>query len=285
MERGIRSGARDALLADESTLETRSEVFGFHRSLDTLGAVLGPLTAMIYLYFHPNNYKALFLITLLPGIVAIFFTFLIKEKTKISGVQKKTFSLKKHFSFYKIASPSYKKLFWILMLFSFVNSSDMFLLLKTKELGYNDSELLMFYLLFNVIYAIFAFPLGKLADKYGKSHILILGILVYAITYFGFAFTLNIAMIIGCFILYGFFYAMTQGSTKALLIQTVSSDQKSSAIGLFEGINSIMLLLANSVAGIIYFQFHSIAMFLYTGIGAIVVSGLLFAYRKAYSRG
>lgn len=78
--KGIRTGARDALLSDESTKQTRATVFGFHRSMDTIGAVLGPALALLYLYFYPNNYKTLFLIAFVPGLLAVLSSFLIKEK-------------------------------------------------------------------------------------------------------------------------------------------------------------------------------------------------------------
>ena len=75
--KGVRTGSRDALLSDESTPETKGRVFGFHRSMDTVGAVLGPLLALVYLTYNPENYKSLFYLTLFPGLVALIFTFLI----------------------------------------------------------------------------------------------------------------------------------------------------------------------------------------------------------------
>src|SRR5512141_2206259 len=78
--KGLRTGARDAMLSDECAPENKGKVFGFHRSMDTLGAVFGPAIALLYLYYHPGNYKMLFLIAFLPGVIAISFTFFIKEK-------------------------------------------------------------------------------------------------------------------------------------------------------------------------------------------------------------
>ena len=82
--KGIRSGARDALLGDESNQHNRSEIFGFHRSMDTIGAILGPLVAMIYLHFHPSDFRSIFLITMIPGLFAIGLTFRIKEQKSSS---------------------------------------------------------------------------------------------------------------------------------------------------------------------------------------------------------
>lgn len=267
--KGIRSGARDALLSDEATKETHAEVFGFHRSMDTLGAVLGPLAALIYLYFNPENYKTLFLITLLPGLVSIVFTFILKEKreTKIN-ITKKKVSLKENFSFYKQAPLPYLKLVAIFILFSLVNSSDMFLLLRAKEVGLKETEMIMLYILFNLVYAFFAFPIGKLADKMSKNTVLVIGLLLYALSYFLFSFNIHSISIIIAFVLYGLFYAFTNGIMKVLLIEKVSSTQKASAIGFYEGLNSFGLLLANMLTGFIWYQFGAeIAL----GLNAVIV--------------
>lgn len=180
--KGIRSGARDALLADECKEENRAEVFGFHRSMDTAGAILGPLVAMVYLYFHPADYRTIFIITLAPGILASLCTFLLKEKTQ-DVVTVRSFSFRKNFSFYKEAPSSYLKFLGLLLLFGIANSSDMFLLLRAKETGLSEVNVILLYMLFNLMYAVFAFPIGKLADKYGRMNMLIIGLIIYTITY------------------------------------------------------------------------------------------------------
>lgn len=104
--KGIRTSSRDALLADESTLQTRAEVFGFHRSMDTIGAVIGPLIAIVFLHFYPGNYQAIFLITILPGLFVLLFTFQLKDKNTERVVPQKV-SIKEHFSYYREAPKSY----------------------------------------------------------------------------------------------------------------------------------------------------------------------------------
>ena len=151
--KGIRSGARDALLADECKEENRAEVFGFHRSMDTAGAILGPLVAMVYLYFHPADYRTIFIITLAPGILASLCTFLLKEKTQ-DVVTARSFSFRKNFSFYKEAPSSYLKFLGLLLLFGIANSSDMFLLLRAKETGRSEANVILLYMLFNLMYAV-----------------------------------------------------------------------------------------------------------------------------------
>lgn len=257
--KGIRSGARDALLADECDESNRAEVFGFHRSMDTLGAVLGPTAAIVYLYFYPEQFKGLFLITLVPGMVALLFTFFIKEKSKPTK-EKQNVSLKTHFTFYKRAPKAYRKIIGLFLLFAIANTSDMFLLLKAKESGFTDQEVLSMYLLFNLTFTLFAFPVGKLADRMSIEKTYLIGLLIYAITYILFAVTASFTLIILGFVLYGIFYAFNQGITKVLLLRTVDRETKSSAIGFYEGINSLTLLASNALAGWIWVTHGSSTM-------------------------
>lgn len=138
--KGVRTGARDALLSDEATPETKATVFGFHRSMDTLGAVLGPLIALIYLAYRPDDYKTLFFIAFFPGILAIGFTFFIKEKKKIPIENKSKLRFLDFIKYWKESPAEYRKLVVGLLIFTLFNSSDVFLLLKIKEAGYNSSN-------------------------------------------------------------------------------------------------------------------------------------------------
>jgi MFS family permease len=278
--KGIRSGARDALLAEECQEENRAEVFGFHRSMDTAGAILGPLVAMVYLYFHPADYRTIFIITLAPGILASLCTFLLKEKTQ-DVVTARSFSFRKNFSFYKEAPSSYLKFLGLLLLFGIANSSDMFLLLRAKETGLSEVNVILLYMLFNLMYAVFAFPIGKLADKYGRMNMLIIGLIIYTITYLIFGYTQHIVMISAAFIGYGLYYAFTQSTLKALLLERVDASQKSSAIGFYEGVNSFFLLGSNALAGWVWYQFGATSMFTYSSVIAFIVLLLMIRQSKS----
>ena len=130
--KGIRTGARDAILSDEATPETKGKVFGFHRSMDTLGAVLGPALALLYLYFYPENYKTLFFIAFIPSVFAVLGSLLIKEsKNTVAKDNDKTkVGLLSFLKYWKEAPTDYRKLMLGLLTFTLFNSSDIFLLLK-----------------------------------------------------------------------------------------------------------------------------------------------------------
>ena len=119
--KGIRTGARDAILSDEATSETKGKIFGFHRSMDTFGAVLGPSLALVYLYFYPQNYKPLFFIAFVPGVLAVLASLFLKDKrTVTSPIKVKTStSFFSFLNYWKVSTPEYKKLVIGLLVFTF----------------------------------------------------------------------------------------------------------------------------------------------------------------------
>jgi MFS family permease len=202
--KGLRTAARDAMLSDECSKETKGQVFGFHRSMDTLGAVIGPAIALLYLYFFPFDYKTLFLFAIVPGLVAVTLTFFVKEKNKNPTKPLNPPKLLNFTGYWKTAPPQYKKLVMGLILFALFNSSDVFLLLKMKESGLTDTRVIGVYIFYNLIYALLAYPIGILADKLGIKKIFLLGLFVFAVVYTGFAFNTNWILYLVLFALYGF---------------------------------------------------------------------------------
>ncbi|MEI7472738.1 MAG: MFS transporter [Chitinophagaceae bacterium] len=271
--KGIRSGARDALLSDECNKETKGRVFGFHRSMDTFGAVLGPLIALIYLYYRPYDYRNLFLIAFLPGVAAIFLSWLIKEKKPGPPRQNSNEKIQfwGFFSYWKKANQPYKKLIFGLILFALFNSSDVFLLLKMKESGLTDTSVIALYIFYNLIFAVLAYPIGLIADRIGLKKIFFIGLLLFVFVYIGFAFFNNIIAFICLLTLYGIYAAATDGIGKAWISNMVPTTETASAIGTFTGMQSIAALFASSICGILWYQFGSMTSFLSTAIISIVV--------------
>jgi len=135
--KGIRTGARDAMLSDEASKENKGKVFGFHRALDTAGAAIGPFAALIFLHYYPAQYKWLFIIAVIPGIAAIALTFLLKDKQK-PGSTKKSPGFLSFLSYWGESSKQFKLLVIGLLAFTLFNSSDAFLLLSIKQNGFSD---------------------------------------------------------------------------------------------------------------------------------------------------
>ena len=267
--KGIRTGARDAMLSDEATPETKGKIFGFHRSMDTLGAVLGPSFALLYLYYHPQNYKTLFYIAFIPGCLSILSTFFLKDKTSIKVKRATPFFSFIHY--WKDSPVLYRKVVFGLLAFTLFNSSDVFLLLKAKQAGLNDIMVIGVYIFYNLIFALCAFPIGIIADKIGLKKIFIFGLSMFAIVYFGVGFSTNVYVIIGLFALYGIYAAATEGISKAWISNITDKKDTATAIGTFAGFQSICTMLASSLAGLIWFQFGSMTTFMITAMATALI--------------
>lgn len=268
--KGIRTGARDAILSDETTAANKGKVFGFHRSMDTFGAVLGPLSALIYLYFYPEDYKTLFYIAFIPGLIAVISSvFLEKKKTNIKN-EKKTTTFFSFIKYWKDSPVNYRKVVIGLLMFTLFNSSDLFLLLKAKQSGLSDTWVIGVYILYNLVYALCAFPIGILADKIGLKRILISGLILFVIVYFGMSVNTNIYIFFGLFFLYGIYAAATEGISKAWISNITDRKDTATAIGTYSGFQSICTMLASSIAGLIWYKFGASATFIVTGVMTIL---------------
>ncbi len=277
--KGIRTGARDALLSDEATPATKGEVFGFHRSMDTLGAVLGPLFALIYLFYYPEDYINLFYIAFIPGALAVISTFFLKDKKRLAAPTKKKIGFFSFIDYWKKSPSEYKITARGLLFFALFNSSDVFLLLKAKEAGFDDTMVIGMYIFYNLVYAVFAFPLGRLADKLGLKRMFLFGLILFSLVYFGMAaFTSTYAFIV-LFFGYGLYAAATEGITKAWLSNLVSKENTATAIGTFSAFQSICAMIASTLAGLLWYQFGADTSFLLTAIATVFVI-LYFTIKK-----
>ena len=269
--KGIRTGARDALLSDEATPQTKGKVFGFHRSMDTVGAVIGPSLALVYLYFYPQDYKTLFFIAFIPGVFAVFASFYLKDK-KSSGYKTKMTTPFFSFLNYWTESPqAYRKLVIGLLVFTLFNSSDVFLLLKAKQAGLDDTLVIGVYIFYNLVYAMFAFPVGIFADKVGLKKIFIIGLALFTTVYFGMSVNTNLYFFFGLFFLYGIYAAATEGISKAWISNITDKKDTATAIGTFSGLQSICTMLASSLTGLIWYKYNAATAFVITAIVSLLV--------------
>ncbi|WP_317128352.1 MFS transporter [Hymenobacter radiodurans] len=208
--KGLRTGARDALLAHEATPANRGKVFGFHRSLDTVGAVLGPLAALGWLAAYPGQYRSLFLWALLPGAVAVLLAFGLREGRAVpSGRPVVPFWVA--FRYWRQAPPAYRRVVGGLLVFALFNSSDAFLLLVAQARGLPAPTVIGLYVLYNLTYALCAWPLGHVADRWGPRRLLVMGFVVFAGVYGGVALAHDRWTFGALFVLYGVYAAATEG--------------------------------------------------------------------------
>lgn len=269
--KGLRTGARDALLSDESTTSTKARVFGFHRSMDTLGAVTGPALALLYLYYYPGNYQLLFLAAFIPGLLAIGFTFFLKDKERKKIAKDKPTRFFAFLHYWKQSPAIYRKLIIGLLVFTLVNSSDAFLLLKIKQAGLSDVQTIGVYIFYNLIYALAAFPLGILADRMGLKTIFLAGLFLFALVYAGMSLNGSLYYYGLLFLLYGLYAAATEGVSKAWITNITSRADTATAIGTYTGFQSICTMIASFLTGWIWFKFGASTAFLLTASVTVIV--------------
>lgn len=279
--KGVRTAPRDALLGSYSNSENSGAVFGFHRGMDTLGAVLGPLSAIILLKYFPGNYPLIFILAFIPSLAAIVFALKVKE-VKILKEVKQKYSLKE---FWHFAPAEYKMLLTLFAIFSLANSSDVFLILKSRDIAKTDTTAILGYVFYNIIYAVSSYPMGILADRLGKKRIFIFGLYIFSIVYFGFALNTSFYFMWLLFTLYGIYASATEGVSKAWISDLVENKYRGTAIGLFTGTTSIAVMLGSVLAGFLWDQFGSQVPFLISAVLSLVIASFLLFYSKTRMNG
>jgi MFS family permease len=269
--KGARTAARDAMLSQNATPETKARVFGFHRSMDTLGAATGPVLALLLLTYFPQNYSLVFLVAGIPGLMSVALIFLLKEKKQaVSTLQRRSFF--SFFGYWRLATPPYKKLVTGLLFFALFNSADVFLLIRTKEITGDDRLTIGAYILYNLVFAGVAYPLGSVADRVGIKKVFTGGLLLFAFVYFIFASASSSSLIIAAFVLYGIYAAATEGITKAWITNLAGREHTATAVGFYTSCESICALLASLVAGLLWTAFGSAVTFSVTAAVALIVA-------------
>ena len=276
--KGLRTGARDALLLDASNEKNRGLVFGVHRSMDSAGAVVGPLIALGLLAAFHNDIRKILYIAVVPsliGVVLISFVRETKRTKKVSTTPMPKLRFK--------TLPRELKIFLIASgLFALGNSSDSFLILRSKNLGLSLSLVVLAYIVYNIVYTAASVPAGIVADKIGPKRVYIVGVMIYVIVYTGFALNRSTAGIWGLFAVYGLYIALTDGVSKALVGQYINKKEAGSIYGLLQTITSIGILLASIIGGILWSTVGPWATFAFGAISAALA--LLVFLFAAYIR-
>lgn len=268
--KGVRTSARDALITESSVSLFYGRSFGFHQALDTLGAVLGPLFALLAIHFWANKFRLIFFLAFIPAFVGILLLFFfVKEKKK-----ERDSSVSFHFNWYNLNS-SFKIFLFISFIFALGNSSDAFLILRAKNLGLSTFLVILAYVLFNFTYAIFSTPAGIISDKIGPRKILLSGFLLFSIIYLFFG-LINVSSFVWLlFPFYGIYMALTEGVGKAYISNLVSPKNAGTAFGVYQAGVGLCAFFASLVAGILWTYIGVRAPFIF-GSAMSAISALLF---------
>lgn len=296
--KGIRTAPRDALIGDSAPAQRRGFAFGFHRSMDHLGAVAGSLIASLILYVFLLDIRKVFLLSIIPGVIAILIVvFGVKEVTgKINGQKKgldtnapkggssdtiKDGKIEKkrilNFREFKALGGRFSYFLSILVIFALGNSTDAFLLLRASDLGIKTAAIPLLWAVHHISKAIFSTLGGHISDKLGRKTMIICGWVVYFLTYFGFAFADVPYMIWVLFVFYGLFFGFTEGVEKAFVCDMVPKDNLGTAYGFYNLAIGLSALPASLIFGFVWKVFSFKAAFIMGAcIAAVALIMLLF---------
>ena len=271
--KGLRGAPRDAMLASLAPPGQRGRVFGYHWAMDHAGAAAGPALATVFLYFAPDNYRLLFALTIIPGLLAVLTLTRVPEAVEHKPVLSAE-SLPANAERPSLPAPL-KKYFWILAIFTLGNSSDAFLLLQLSQSGVPLIGLTMLWSAQHAIKALITMRGGMLSDRFGRRTLIISGWIIYAIVYVGFAFSASIASLVAWFLLYSAYSAAVEGSEKALVADLAPGELRATAFGWHAAVQGFGALAAGIVFGLLWQVFGAPVAFLTGASLALIAASLL----------
>lgn len=252
--KGIRTAPRDSIIAASGGKKSHGKNFGFHKAMDNTGAILGPFLAWLMIYLATKahgaptlgDYKLFYVLASIPAFLGVLTICLFikdvknDDKSKVGKISLKDFD-KKFYGFLGIA-----------FVFSLGNSTDSLLLLRAQDTGMQQAAVPLVYLICNFSAMALSIPVGILSDKIGRERIIIIGYIIYAIVYFGFARVNTQFMIVALFALYGIYGAACDGIQKALVADLIGNKNRGTALGLFNAAIGITLLPASIIGGLLW---------------------------------
>jgi MFS family permease len=270
--KGIRSSPRDALLAAAVPAEARGRAFGFHRAMDHAGAVVGPLVAFAFLVYVSDDLRLLFALTAIPGAIAVL---ILAFGVRDTAVEPKA----------ETATEKPKGLLRVLVpigIFALGNASDVFLLLKAGGEHAPIESLPLLWVGLHVVKTLSSLAGGSLADRFGKRRTIVVGWIVYAAIYVGFAFASDLVVVAVLFVVYGIYHGLTEGTERALIADLVSADARGTAFGWYYAVVGVATLLASLLFGGLWELFDAATAFLTSaGLAALATAVFVVSARSA----
>lgn len=271
--KGIRTAPREAIIA-ESSKDHKGRSFGLDRAFDTTGAILGSILAFILFWYLGLSFKLIILLSAMIGFISLIPLLWVKEKRiKPDGIPFK-------FSF-KLLPKKVKLFILVACIFALANFSYMFLILRVKDFFSDKLAIgipIIFYVLFNIIYASLAIPLGNLSDKIGRKKIIMFGYFLFFVVCSGFIFAKSTVEFILLFALYGLVFAAVEGNQRAMISDLVKEKHKATALGVYHTMVGVLALPSSLIAGYLW-SFNPNFTFIFGGLIGLLAS-LVFANTK-----
>jgi MFS family permease len=282
--KGIRGAPRDAMLAAWAQPSTRGAVFGFHRAMDHAGAVVGPILATLFLWAYPGEYRTLFALTIVPGLVAVVLIFFVREDTTATkplaagrGDEAGADRARDSRDGSVVPLPSaYTRYMLVLALFTLGNSTDAFLLLKLSEAAGGAQFMPLLWSALHIVKASASVLGGRWSDRVGRRVAIGVGWLIYAAVYLGFAVLSSLPALVACFLAYGLYFGLTEGTERALVADLAPRSRRGFAFGVYQAVQGIGVLAASVVFGVVWATLGSAVAFVLGASLALAATALLF---------
>jgi MFS family permease len=276
--KGIRGAPRDALLVVDIDAAARGRVFGFHRAMDTLGAVVGPLLGLAGYELFDHQIPPLLWVAVVPAVLSVALVFLVRETRRVLP------RAERRAVFARVGElpGRYWRVTTALALFGLVNFPDALLLLRLNEIGFSVVEVILAYVTYNAVYAVVSYPAGLLGDRIPRLAVFGVGLVFFAIGYTGLGLTTDTVtawLLIG---VYGVFTGCTDGVGKAWISSLVGSELQASAQGVFQGVSGFAVLAAGLWAGFLWGADGRLPLLISGIVGAVFAVGLLVIGLRAY---
>ena len=269
--KGIRGAPRDALLVEGVESGERGRVFGFHRTMDTLGAVVGPLLGLAGYELLDHQIAPLLYIAIVPAVLSVLLIFLVREKPRTGPRPPRQPIL----SGFRDLPRRFWRVTAVVVGFGLVNFPDALLLLRLNEIGFGVVEVILAYVTYNLVYALGSYPAGLLADRLPRSVVFGIGLVFFAIGYLGLGLTtdrLTAWLLLGS---YGLFAACTDGVGKAWISSMVGTERQATAQGVFQGFSGVAILIAGVWAGLFWGADGQLPLLVSGAVGACFAALLL----------
>lgn len=275
--KGIRTSPRDVMVSESADKNQMGKAFGIHKALDMAGSAIGILLSYLLLKNAAGgveDYRSVFVLSAIPAVAALCMFFFVKEKKEKQFVKQR----ERFWTSWKQLDKRLKLYLLIVFLFTLGNSSNTFLLLRAKSVGFDDTTVILLYFIYNLTASVLSMPFGKISDKVGRKKILIAGYLMFAVVYLGFATAQTNWMFILLFVMYGMYTAMSAGVERAFIAEIAPEELKGTMLGLHSTIAGIALLPASVIAGFWWEYAGAFAPFMFGSIMAVVAVILLVVF-------
>jgi len=272
--KGVRTSPRDAIIAESTDRKFLGRAFGFHRSMDTMGAVVGPGLAFFLLGIFSNDYRKVFWLSMVPGLFAVLLIifFITEKKSRLPKHSERPKLTLKHFD------GRFRWFLLIVTIFALGNSSDVFLILRAQQVGIATVTIPVVYLLFNLIYSVSSIFAGMAADRFGRKRIILCGFVLFAVVYYGFATVADVKVVWVLFALYGIYMGLTEGVQKAFLTTIIPAEFKATAFGVYNTAIGLAMFPASFIGGWLWDHISPAATFYFGAVTAVSAAVALVAF-------